>query len=209
MVGLGVLRLQTFACLLLLGCASGSSGATDSGPRVDTGFRRDSGPRVDGGGPGTDAGNDAGVTCEDDSYADDCSEATALAMLNGGEPMMVEGVLPTLSDVDWFAVEFPPESMGNMQGQGMPSLQLEGDSVTVMDIRERCDASLPVVCGEGSAREATSYSFVDDQAMPGEAGDGSDTYTTRDVQWPTVLYVRVGRRGGPATCDPYTLTISR
>ena len=153
---------------------------------------------------------DTGGTCTDDTHPDECNLATPVVVMTGDEPTVIEGLLPTLSGADWFSIEFPPMSGPNMQGMGTPSILLSGDSTMVIEVRDSCEATLPVTCGEGSAREAVSYSFLDDQSMPGEAdGDGSDTYTTRDTPWPETLVVRVGRRGGPAGCEPYTLTISR
>lgn len=155
-------------------------------------------------------GVDAGPACVDDEYPDECNLAIPVTVMTGDEPTVIDGFLPTLSGADWFSVAFPAMSGPNMQGMGAPTIMLDGDSTMIIEVRDTCDATLPVACGEGSAREATSYSFVDDQSMPGEAdGDGSDTYTTRDVPWPETLVVRVGRRGGPASCEPYTLTISR
>ncbi len=197
---------------LLAGCASGTNGP---GPgRTDSG-RRDAGPGLDA--PGQDvtvrrdaAGGTDGSSCMDDTHPDECNLAAPMMVMTGDAPTVIMGFLPTLSGADWFAVNFPPMSGPNTEGMGSPSIVLEGDSTMIIEVRDGCDATLPVVCGEGNAREATSYTFLDDQSMPGEAdGDGSDTYTSRDTPWPETLVVRVGRRGGPASCAPYTLTISR
>ena len=155
---------------------------------------------------GTDTG---GGTCTDDTHADECTGSLVTTLRAGDAPVVIEGVLPTLSDSDWFTIEIPPDSMTTMQGVGTASLVLDGDATTVMEIRDSCDATLPLACGEGvsTAREITEYTFVDDQGMPDEPG--AESYSTRDVPWPSFLVVRVGRRGGPATCMPYTLTVSR
>lgn len=199
---------------LLVACASGTNntgntGRTDGGPRD---------VRTSPDAPGTDAevesdtgggGTDAGDTCTDDTFPDECNLAESVTIMTG-DSLNIDGFLPTLSGADWFVFSFPPMSGPNMQGMGTPTIMLDGDSTMVIEVREGCESTIPVSCGEGSAREATSYSFVDDQSMPGEAdGDGSDTFLTRDVPWPESLAVRVGRRGGPANCEPYTLTITR
>ena len=203
-----VQRIGVMALWVLVACASGTTdvntGRTDAGDRPDVRI-----PGSDGAVMDIRMGTDAGTPCVDDSYPDACNLAESVTMMTG-DVLNIEGFLPTLSGADWFLIEFPPMSGPNMQGMGTPSIVLDGDSTMVIEVRDGCDATLPVSCGEGSAREATSYSFVDDQSMPGEAdGDGSDTFTTRDVPWPETLAVRVGRRGGPANCDAYTLTISR
>lgn len=199
---------------LLVACASGTNNTGNTG-RNDGGARD---VRISPDTPGTDAqvesdtgggGTDAGATCTDDTFPDECNLAEAVTIMTG-DMLNIEGFLPTLSGADWFVFSFPPMSGPNMQGMGAPTIMLDGDSTMVIEVREGCESTVPVSCGEGSAREATSYSFVDDQSMPGEAdGDGSDTFTTRDVEWPENLAVRVGRRGGPASCEPYTLTITR
>ena len=184
--------------VLLSACASGVNGNGDGGRRSD-GSRVDTGGRDSGGG-----GGDTGEPCTPDSHPSMCAMATDLgSFAPGAAEMTVIGNLPQLSDQDWFRVQFPPETMPMMPGGGMPSISVDGDPTVILDILTSCGTGL-VSCGEGSATNMTSYSFIDDQSMPGET-----QYSTRDVPWPAELWIKVTRSGGPATCEDYTLTISR
>jgi len=200
--------LPTLLLGVSLGCASGGGGGTGPRGNVDAGPRRDTGPLP----PGTDGGPvvrpDAGGMCSDDSYPDECEAANDLGSLAIGDEMTVMGFLPQLADQDWFTVAFPPTNMPGMFGGGTPSLTLDGDETMAFEVRADCMRS--VTCGEGTPRELLEYSFTDDQStmMSTDEGEGPD-YDTRDAAWPETLLVRVARRGGPATCAPYTLTISR
>ena len=195
------------ASLCAFACAKGSGGRPDGSPRT-----LDSGPidatgfdtRIDTRPPG----NDGGTGCEDDGHPMSCDVATDLGTIDIGGMMMVSGTLPTLSDEDWFTVTFPPMNMPNSFGGGMPQVELSGDATMVFEVRTSCMASFS--CGEGIPRELTSFTFVDDQSMAVDPpGEVPNDYSTRDRPWPEILKIRVGRRGGPATCDTYTLTISR
>ncbi len=183
-------------CLSLSACAQGVNGGADGGGRGD-GSRGDTGRDAGG-------GSDTGEPCIEDSHPNMCALATNLGSFAvGAAEMTVVGNLPAVSDQDWFRVQFPPESMPMMPGGGMPSVSLDGDSTMILDIRPSCGTG-SVSCGEGSSMNMTSYSFVDDQSMPGET-----MYSTRDVPWPAELWIRVARSGGPVSCADYTLTISR
>ena len=152
--------------------------------------------------------NDSGTGCTEDGHPETCDVATDLGAIDIGGMMTVTGTLPTLSEEDWFTVEFPPLNMPNSFGGGMPSVELSGDATMVFEVRTSCMASFS--CGEGVPRELTSFTFVDDQSVAVDpVGDVPNDYSTRDKPWPEVLKIRVGRRGGPATCDEYTLTITR
>ncbi len=187
--------------LLVVGCAKGS---VDDEGTDRTGI--DGGGRDLGGDPDRDLGNgdrDMFVEmCDDDSYPDECSSAEDLGdVMIGAEPVVTTGVLPQLSDEDWFAVRFPPNEMG--PGGGNISIELSGDDTTVMTL-EGPTCGPRTVCGEGTAGAITSYSFVDDADMSVEF-----PYSTRDTPWPEAIFVRVHRSGGPVTCAEYTLTIRR
>lgn len=137
-----------------------------------------------------------------------CDVATDLGAIDVGGMMTVTGTLPTLSDEDWFTVDFPPLNMPNSFGGGMPQVELSGDATMVFEVRTSCMASFS--CGEGVPRELTSFTFVDDQSFAVDPpAEPPNEYSTRERPWPEVLKIRVGRRGGPATCDSYTLTVSR
>ena len=167
----------------------------------------DAGPGVDAGG-----GTDAGPACVDDTIPDDCAMAEMLGVVDVGGSTTATGKIPVLSDSDWFVVQFPPLSMPGELGGGTPTLTLEGDSTMVFEVRASCEAT--VTCGEGVPRELTSYTFTDDQsAMEVNPEDMRDPdvedYRVREVAWPSELYVRVSRRGGPVDCSDYTLTVTR
>lgn len=196
------------AALFALGCAKGTGADQDAGDS-----RFDSGPRdggggdtggIDGGPPRDGGGSETGPGCADE-YPNDCAAAHDVGMIAmGADPVAITTYLPMLDDTDWFVVRFPPTNMPGTFGGGTPRITLEGDETMVLDIRPGCADTTPVSCGEGSAAMATSYSFTDDQAIEGEM-----QWSTRDVEWPSTLYVRVARTRGPADCTPYTLTFAR
>ncbi len=167
---------------------------------ADGGPLRDTGGRSDTGGPG-DSGD---IMCVDDEVPDGCEDALDLGSVDVGAMTVNTGKLPMLSDEDWYTVAFPPLGSGGAGG-GSPTVALAGDSTMVFEVRATCGAS--VACGEGSPREITSYTFVDDQSTGTDPGEGD--FSTRDIPWPETLLIRVSRRGGPVNCDDYTLTISR
>jgi hypothetical protein len=194
-----VIRFLAVVLLLSAGCAKGSSG--DEGDRVPVDLSG-----RDGGGGGRDLGDDERdmlvEMCDDDSYPDECASAEDLGeLLPGAEAVVVNGFLPLLGDEDWFAVRFPPNMSG--PGGGAPTIELTGDDTTVMTI-EGPTCGPRAHCGEGSAGAINSYSFTDD------ADDSVEfPYSTRDVEWPESLFIRVHRSGGPVTCTEYAVTITR
>jgi len=140
----------------------------------------------------------------DDAIPDDCEGATELGTLDVGGMLSVMGKLPTLVDEDWYAVDVPAGFVDPlMAGGGAPRVTLDsGDATMVMEIRMRCSAAL--ACNESTARELLEWSFVDDQSA-----EGAGAYSTRDVAWPERVMIKVSRRGGPATCEDYTLNLTR
>ncbi|MAQ17414.1 MAG: hypothetical protein CMN30_21790 [Sandaracinus sp.] len=192
------------ACFLVFaGCAKGS--VEDDGDRVRTdGGSRDGGTRDAS--PIDLGGRDFGTVemCDDDEYPDTCAEADDLGEIGAGAgSRTIEGVLPRIADEDWFAVHFPPAMSG--AGGGTISIELAADATAVMTIEGPTCGPRATCGGEGETAGAIlSYSYTDD------ADESADMpYQSRMVPWPETLFVRVHRIGGPATCMPYTLTISR
>lgn len=187
--------IRFFAVVLLLGagCAKGTVGG-DGDDRIPA----DAGDgRRDGGQP------DMFVEmCDDDSHPDECASAEDLGeLLPDAEPLVINGFVPTLADEDWFTVRFPPNMSG--AGGGAPTIELTGDDTTVMTI-EGPTCGPRAHCGEGSAGAITMYSFTDN------ADDSVEfPYSSRMVDWPEQLFVRVHRSGGPVTCTEYAITITR
>ncbi len=203
-------RLGIVLCVGALACAKGGDGPDAGGGRLDAG-RRDTGgrdaARQDA---GRDAGRDAAPACVDDEVGDTCAEAVDLGTVEVGGMVSTVGKLPMLTDSDWYSVRFPPADMPGAPGGGTPSVVLEGDST--MAFRVELDCGSMAGCGEGAPRDLTSYTFTDDPPIgtdPVEPGEEPNDYSTRDVPWPTVLHIRVARRGGPVDCSDYTLTITR
>lgn len=187
----------------LVACAEGGTNRRDAGPS-DTSSEDSPGTDIGGGDTNTN-------TCVDDSAPSACEAATAVPVTVGGLET-VTGVLPMLSVSDWHVFQIEPGYVNNMRGQGTLSIELQTDDPKVrMEVRNSCAESVPIPCRDNGAmgRDVLSYSFVDNQAMPGQAVDQSDTFTTRDVPWPELIAVRVYYTGGPVSCDPYTLRVSR
>jgi hypothetical protein len=97
----------------------------------------------------------------------------------------------------WYVVTFPANYDTLQHGTGTPTLTLTGDASLRMDIRYGS-------CGAGlSCSGGRQWSFVDN-ASPAGAG----AYSTRNVAWPTTVYVRLYRPSG-GVCASYTLSITR
>jgi hypothetical protein len=211
-----VVRLGYFGGALVLtlalGCAQGSAGGGGGG---DSGSgRRDSGPssgRDVGTVPrdtGTPTTTDTGTpmpTCEDEGHGSSCELATDLGpVMTGDELLLDPGVLPNAGDEDWFRIDFPAMTEG-MPGMGMPAIELavnEGNGFRI-EVRDTCSTTLG--CPDGtSARDISSWSFVDDASMEGEM-----QFSTRDVPWPESVVVRIYRPDGVGDCQEYQLRISR
>lgn len=213
------LALHLALPLSALACATGGG---SSGTRRDTGANdgsvRDTGSRDTG---VRDSGAaDTAPACVDDAIPDDCEMADELGTLDVGGAFSVDGKLPTLVDEDWYAFDVPPGYPAAadagvdagvdggpppvpMAGSGTPHIELvSSDATMVMEVRTRCGAALS--CGDSTARELLQWSFTDDQSL-----EGAGAYSTRDVPWPERVYVKISRRGGPASCEDYLLRVTR
>lgn len=76
------------------------------------------------------------------------------------------------------------------------------------EVRATCGATL--ACGDGAgARDLRSWSFVDDRSPMEAEETGEMDYSTRDVPWPSPVYVRVYRAIGAGDCSRYQLRATR
>lgn len=195
---------------LVAGCAQGADNDEGTG-RGDGGIvpRRDGGSTLrDGATPGRDA--PMGV-CTDEGHGTTCDGATDLGSIDpGGMVESMAGVLPSAGAEDWFLVGFPSLGMPNMAGGGEPRIEftLNDGDVFRIEVRSTCSATL--ACGDGrGARDLLSWSFVDDQSPAAGEMTGDADYSTRDVPWPSPVYVRVYRAIGAADCQQYQLRVTR
>ena len=208
----GLMRRSAHALALgfvfLLGCAQGSD-ADDGTGRGDGGIvpRRDGAISRDGA-----AGRDApSASCTDEGHGSTCEGATDLGSVDpGGMVESMAGVLPSPAAEDWFLVGFPSLGMPNMAGGGEPRIEftLNDGDVFRIEVRSTCAATL--ACGDGrGARDLLSWSFVDDRSPMDAEMSGDSDFTTRDMPWPSPVYVRVYRAIGAADCQQYQLRVTR
>lgn len=192
--------------VMLSGCAQGAgddtTGRGDGGPVV----RRDGSTGRDGG------GRDATTpTCTDEGHGATCEGATDLGSVDpAGMAESMIGVLPSAGAEDWFLVAFPSIGMPNMAGGGEARIELsmnEGEAFR-FEVRSTCSATL--ACGDGrGARDLLSWSFIDDRSPMEAEMSGDMDFTTRNVPWPSPVYVRVYRAVGAADCARYQLRVTR
>jgi hypothetical protein len=208
------LRVAVALSVAGAGCAKGGGGGTgrtDAGGGADA--ARPDGGQPDGmmprdGGGGADAARDGAAACTDDMHPAMCDRAEDLGSLEpGAVPVLVNGVIPVVGGEDWFRVAFPYRPTApSMMGGGAPHIELTiNEGGYFFEVRARCAAAM--ACG-GRGEPSTMLSewdFVDDQSMPGET-----QWSTRDVEWPNPLYIKVYRpMGGAVSCPRYQLTVSR
>lgn len=194
---------------LALGCARGGAGEPDSG-------RNRPGPGASD--AGRDAGRDSGrpLVCDEVGYASSCPSATELEPLMPGDRLESEVHVIRRGANQWVRIDFPiasPEvpdgGTPTMAGTGQPRVRFarNDDDVYRVEVRTSCVAVAS--CGEGGtegrATSLTEWSFADEPAMSLE---GPGQFSTRDVPWPTRLYVRIYPRVDPG-CAAYQLEISR
>lgn len=126
----------------------------------------------------------------------------------GGSVFSAVRSLPALGQEDWFRVEFPMASDKNLNGSGVPTIDFAINESNAFRIAvfNACGAG-GVSCGSegGVATNRTAYRFDDSFCAPTAQG-----CTTRNVAWPTSLYIRVTRVGGAdTTCAQYQLRVAR
>ena len=193
--------------VLFLGCAQGADSDDGTG-RGDGGIV----PRRDGSTVRDGAGRDGPLpSCTDEGHGTTCEAATDLGSVDpGGMVESMPGVLPSAGAEDWFLIGFPSLGMPNMAGGGEPRIELavnDGEAFRV-EVRSTCAATL--ACGDGrGARDLVSWSFTDDRSTMDAEMPGENDFTTRDIPWPSPVYVRVYRAIGAADCSQYQLRVTR
>ncbi len=173
---------------------------------ASTAMRRDGAPAGDGGARAPDAGTDAGPMCVDDRAGATCAAALSVgpAVAVGTTLMGEPSVIPMAAGEDWYSVLFVPSAAPMTPGGGTPTIGFamnEGDAFR-LDVMTTCGT--PATCGMGTPTALTSYSFTDDQSMPGMMA-----WSTRTAAWPMTLHVRVRRTTPGTSCARYVLQVSR
>lgn len=197
------------AILCTAGCAEGGGAIDGGGGGGGEGGTRDGG-RDGGGGVGE------GGVCTDDSHPSTCDMAMELGMLEAGAtPITISGYVPTRADEDWFHVSFPampppadPDAgtaSPSMEGGGEPRVQLT-PPMGEMRFEVRGSCSMTLSCGDEmtGARDIIDWSFTDDASDP-----GAGAFSSRNVPWPSEIWIRVYRVLGAGDCTQYELSISR
>ncbi len=144
-----------------------------------------------------------GCECLDDSYGSACGAAAGVGGIGIGGSVSRSGKIVPAGDVDWFAATFAPNPG---QGGGTPTIQLtvNDGGVFRFDVVGVCGGGALSCGGGGGATGLTAYSFTDDQSIP-----GPNQWTSRNITWPTTVYVQVYRITGGLSCNNYTIQFSR
>jgi hypothetical protein len=198
------------------GCATGLSEETGTGGGGGTHHTTTSSHTGAHGGAagaaGTGGSAGAGATggggnpqCGDDVNGE-CLQAFSLGnVATAGTAQSPVGQVPTTQDSDWYEVTFTPTGPATFGG-GTPHVTFAvntGDTY-VFDVVPDCTGGSSPACNEGgTAAGVTDWSFVDDQSTA-----GATQWSTRNVPWPTPIYVRVYRSAGSG-CEDYQLSVTR
>jgi len=188
-------------------CAQGGDGGGGTGRGDGGSGGMDGSYRTDGGGGGTDGG----ASCTDEGNGSACESPTDLGAVDpGAMATSMVSYLPSTGDEDWFLVGFPSLGMPNMKGGGTPTIELARNDGMQFRFEVRPTCTAPMGCGAGmAARDLTSWSFTDDQSEMEADMSGDMDYSTRDVDWPSPVYVRVYRAVGGGDCSAFQLQITR
>jgi hypothetical protein len=146
-----------------------------------------------------------GCECVNEGNGSSCATVTSLGTVAvSGAVDTRTSVIPDGAESDYFTVRFPPNSPG--QGGGTPRIRFTRNDGSVFRFSVSASCGGPALaCGGGGVADGISeWSFVDDQSAPGPR-----QWTTRDVSWPTDVFIRVFRTDGGLSCAAYQLTISR
>ncbi|MFO0629303.1 MAG: hypothetical protein U0325_27250 [Polyangiales bacterium] len=159
--------------------------------------------------PTTETCNSVDDNCNgtvDEGSSTACASAINTMSFVPGSTATYTGYVPsTVGAEQWYVATFVQNADYNSHGTGTPTVNLTpgtGDASLRMEIRYGSCAAA-ATCTPG-----TSWTFTDNAS----AGGGSPTgaYSTRNVAWPTTVYIRLYRTtAGSAVCSNYSLTISR
>jgi hypothetical protein len=149
-----------------------------------------------------------GCECVDDTIGAACTSPTnAGSVAMGGSYTSPVATVPPAGGADWFAITLNPNNNFFQHGVGTPTIQFARNDNMAFRFEVRTSACPGAVlgCGTGSstATGLTNWSFNDTCT----AGDLN--CSTRDVLWPSSIYVRVFRITPGASCDHYQLRVTR
>jgi hypothetical protein len=144
--------------------------------------------------------------CEvvDEGNGGSCGTATSLGTLGVGAAVnTLSSTIAIGGSSDFFFVSFPPLGAN---GGGTPRIRFTRNdgSIFRFEVTSGCPAA-PLGCGSGgTATNLQEWAFVDDQSIPGPR-----QWSTRDVAWPSPVYVRVFRTTPGTSAAQYQLTLTR
>jgi len=201
------------------GCATGvgtDTGTAGSGGQQATTSSGAGGAGAAGGGGGSagsagtgaaaGAGGGGGSSQCDDVVDGECLQGYSLGSIApGGSTQGPVTQVPNVGESDWYTATFTPTGPLNFGG-GTPSIKfaVNTDDSYVFDVVPDCVGGTSPQCNEGGlAMNVTEWSFVDDQSTA-----GASQWSTRDVPWPTTVYLRVYRTTGSG-CQDYQLSVTR
>jgi hypothetical protein len=129
-----------------------------------------------------------------------CGSATSLGTINPGGSASGSGTV-TPTGQSWYAITFPTDYSPNLEGGGSPTITVTGTSVLMNIYVNSCAATS--TCGASSYTSGyTSWHFIDN-ASPAGLG----TFSTRNVAWPTTVYVEVYNT--TSSCEAFSIAVTR
>ena len=145
-----------------------------------------------------------GCECVNEGNGAACGMATALGAIGiGSTADSLTSSIAVAGNADFFYVTFPPTGSN---GGGTPRIRFTRNdgSAFRFEVSSGCPAAA-LGCGSGgTAVDLTEWSFVDDQSI-----GGPNQWTSRNVNWPNPIYIRVYRTTPGASCSQFQLTVSR
>jgi hypothetical protein len=142
-----------------------------------------------------------GGVCRD-SVSLSCSASVDLGTLGAGSLIRTDlRSLPAGGQQHWFLIRFPENPDFARHGTGTPRIVFARNDGNAFrfDLYRNCSGA-GQSCGSGSYNDRVSYSFND--------GCGGSGCRSRNIDWPTTLWLRVRRVGGNA-CSAYRLQVTR